>query len=286
MTRPRHAYTFPAARARTRLLLGAALGALALGLPSAALAASAADTGGAGGSGGGGLNGAPTTSTSTTTPTTSKTSSSSLPASAQVTPVRGSVSAQGNGVSLRTAAAGTLRRFLLFSGTVSGAGAGSSVAIQRVAGSTWQTVAGAALSSTGAFAVRWRASAGGRIAFRAVLLPAGGSAQPALAPAGTPQASPAVAVTVYTNAVATIYGPGFYGHRTACGTILTPNTLGVASRTLKCGTEVAVEYHGESIKVPVIDRGPYAQGVRWDLTEATAQALGDPETETVGAAVL
>ncbi|HET9075233.1 MAG TPA: septal ring lytic transglycosylase RlpA family protein [Solirubrobacteraceae bacterium] len=291
MTFTRHAHTPSAVRARTRVALGAALGALALGLPTGALAASAAAPGtGAGtaaspsapGSGGAGLS-----STTTSTNSSGTTTASSAGAgTAAVTPVRGSVSAEGDGIALRTAAAGTLRRFLIFSGSVTGAGAGSRVAIQRAATGAWRTVATATLSHQGTFAARWRASAGGRIAFRAVLLGAGGSAQPALAPGGAGQASPAVAVTVYTDALASVYGPGFYGHRTACGLVLRPDTLGVASRTLKCGTRIAIEYHGESITVPVIDRGPYARGVRWDLTEATAQALADPETETVGAAVL
>jgi rare lipoprotein A (peptidoglycan hydrolase) len=34
--------------------------------------------------------------------------------------------------------------------------------------------------------------------------------------------------------------------------------------------------------VPVIDRGPFANGARWDLTMATAKALGIKETATIG----
>jgi rare lipoprotein A (peptidoglycan hydrolase) len=73
---------------------------------------------------------------------------------------------------------------------------------------------------------------------------------------------------------ATWYGPGFYGHTTACGTVLRTTTLGVAHKTLPCGTKVALSYHGHSLVVPVIDRGPYTRGYTFDLTGATAQALG------------
>jgi rare lipoprotein A (peptidoglycan hydrolase) len=33
----------------------------------------------------------------------------------------------------------------------------------------------------------------------------------------------------------------------------------------------------------VIDRGPYANNASWDLTQATAEALGITGTETIGA---
>ena len=74
---------------------------------------------------------------------------------------------------------------------------------------------------------------------------------------------PALSITVYRRATATLYGPGFYGHRTACGVILRRRTIGVANRTLPCGTEVEVYYKGNVMTVPVIDRGPYAHGANW-----------------------
>ena len=90
-------------------------------------------------------------------------------------------------------------------------------------------------------------------------------------------------IVVYRTALATQYGPGFYGSRTACGERLRRATLGVANRTLTCGTPVAIYYRGRTIVVPVIDRGPYANGADWDLTEATGRALGIPGTATIGA---
>jgi rare lipoprotein A len=65
-----------------------------------------------------------------------------------------------------------------------------------------------------------------------------------------------------------------YGNRTACGQTLTAGTLGVANKTLPCGTLVTFRYGTREVTVPVIDRGPYAGGREWDLTGATARALG------------
>jgi len=86
---------------------------------------------------------------------------------------------------------------------------------------------------------------------------------------------------VYNRALATWYGPGFYGNRTACGQRLTTETLGVAHRWLPCGTSVAVLYGGRTVMVPVIDRGPYSRA-DWDLTRATADRLGFGGTDTIG----
>src|SRR4051794_21524434 len=72
---------------------------------------------------------------------------------------------------------------------------------------------------------------------------------------------------------ATWYGPGLYGAHTACGEVLRSTTIGVAHRTLPCGTKVAFAYHGHYVVAPVIDRGPYAPGRDFDLTWATRQAL-------------
>jgi rare lipoprotein A (peptidoglycan hydrolase) len=90
----------------------------------------------------------------------------------------------------------------------------------------------------------------------------------------------------YQPVKATWYGPGFYGHRTACGAKLTHNTLGVAHKRLPCGTNIALRYRGRTVVVPVIDRGPYSRGVDYDLTYATARSLGVRRTTHLGAAAL
>jgi rare lipoprotein A len=88
-------------------------------------------------------------------------------------------------------------------------------------------------------------------------------------------------VTVYSPGLATWYGPGLYGNTTACGQRLSSSTLGVAHRTLPCGTDVSILFRGRTITVPVIDRGPYSHA-DWDLTAETAQRLGFSGTDTIG----
>jgi rare lipoprotein A (peptidoglycan hydrolase) len=62
--------------------------------------------------------------------------------------------------------------------------------------------------------------------------------------------------------------------------------IGVANRTLRCGTMVALYYQGRTMVVPVIDRGPYAHHADWDLTVATARAIGLPGMAKIGAVSL
>ena len=88
-------------------------------------------------------------------------------------------------------------------------------------------------------------------------------------------------LTSYRQAGASYYGPGLYGNGVACGGTLMPGTLGVANKTLPCGTRVKLRYHGHSLTVPVIDRGPYVAGRDYDLTEATKVKLGFPGVGTV-----
>jgi rare lipoprotein A len=100
-------------------------------------------------------------------------------------------------------------------------------------------------------------------------------------------ASPAPARTkVHRTGIATWFGPGFYGQATACGQTLTPAVVGVANRTLPCGTLVRVAYKGHALVVPVLDRGPYANHADWDLTAGAAQALNITETVRIATRVV
>lgn len=85
--------------------------------------------------------------------------------------------------------------------------------------------------------------------------------------------------------VATWYGPGFWGSRTACGRRLEKGTVGVAHRKLPCGTKVTFSAHGEWLHTRVIDRGPYTKA-KWDLTRKAARELDVELTEKVRAAVV
>ena len=75
------------------------------------------------------------------------------------------------------------------------------------------------------------------------------------------------------DANVSFYGPGFYGQRTACGLRYTRELMGVAHRSLPCGTRIEFRYGGTRITVPVIDRGPYIEGRTWDLSGAACRAL-------------
>jgi hypothetical protein len=86
---------------------------------------------------------------------------------------------------------------------------------------------------------------------------------------------------IYRRAVASWYGPGLYGGHLACGGTLTAGTLGVAHKSLPCGTKVTLHYRGHTVRVPVVDRGPYVVGREFDLTAATKQKLGFGSTGTV-----
>ena len=71
------------------------------------------------------------------------------------------------------------------------------------------------------------------------------------------------------------YGPGFIGSGTACGQKYTKTILGVAHRTLPCGTLVTFRNpaNGREITVPVIDRGPYVAGRQWDMSRGLCDYL-------------
>jgi rare lipoprotein A (peptidoglycan hydrolase) len=82
---------------------------------------------------------------------------------------------------------------------------------------------------------------------------------------------------------ATLYGPGLWGNRTACGGKLRRRTRGIAHRTLPCGQRVPVYYNGRIAIFPVIDRGPFTDGVSVDLTAAAARKVGMTTTSAVRA---
>ena len=150
------------------------------------------------------------------------------------------------------------------------AAAGARIAVQQLEDGTWTTVATAQADDDGRYVARWRPEHIGVFTMRAI--PSGG---------GTVRASAteeSVQVTVYRAAEATWFGRGLYGRSTACGQKLTPTLMGVAHKTLPCGTKVAFYFRGRTITVPVVDRGPFGKGLSWDLTYAAAEALEFTET--------
>jgi hypothetical protein len=185
-------------------------------------------------------------------------------------------------ISLRVASGAWLGRATRIRGR-SAELAGRTIAIERRRSRRegWVPVASVRAGDDGKFATRWKPDVAGRHEMRALAATASSAES-----SGAHAASTVERVTVYRRVTATWYGPGFYGNRTACGQRLTTRTQGVAHRTLPCGTRVAIRVKGRSAVVPVIDRGPYAHGVTYDLTGATARRLGVTYTSRIGAAVL
>jgi rare lipoprotein A (peptidoglycan hydrolase) len=77
------------------------------------------------------------------------------------------------------------------------------------------------------------------------------------------------------------YGSEFYGKRTACGLKFTRYLVGVANKTLPCGTMVTFQANGVTVTAPVIDRGPYVAGRQWDMSAALCRALGHCYTGSI-----
>jgi rare lipoprotein A (peptidoglycan hydrolase) len=77
--------------------------------------------------------------------------------------------------------------------------------------------------------------------------------------------------------LASAYGPGLYGNRTACRLpngnprYLRPSTVGIAHRTWPCNSKVTICHRHRCAHVRVIDRGPYNYSRAIDLTEGTTR---------------
>jgi len=76
--------------------------------------------------------------------------------------------------------------------------------------------------------------------------------------------------------IASWYGPGFHGKRTANGEVYNQNAMTAAHRTLPMPSLVQVTNleNGRSIQVRINDRGPFAHGRIIDLSKKGAELLG------------
>jgi rare lipoprotein A len=144
--------------------------------------------------------------------------------------------------------------------------AGRMVTLQALRGHGWNTVAIAKTGARGTFRLRFTARRLGservRVRFAGEQYILGAKRELGR-------------LNVYRSVEASWYGGG---GGLACGGSLTSGTVGVASRTLPCGTLVTLRFEGRSVRVPVIDRGPFVSGREFDLTEATKRALGFGDT--------
>ena len=100
----------------------------------------------------------------------------------------------------------------------------------------------------------------------------------------------AVSVTAFADnaeaapATASWYGPGFACNLTANGEVFNPQAMTAAHKTLPFGTQVEVCYNG-CTTVTINDRGPYANGAQYDLSQGAAQAIGMTGVQTIDATV-
>jgi hypothetical protein len=154
-------------------------------------------------------------------------------------------------------------------GTLSPRLSGRTVTLQALGARGWHDIAHARTSTGGRFRLRYVPRQTGSESVRVRFAGDGGD-RPAHRRLGE--------LNVYRVAEASWYGGG---GSLACGGSLMSSTLGVANKTLPCGTRVTLRYGDRSIRVPVIDRGPYVAGREFDLTEATKYALGFGDTGAV-----
>lgn len=104
-------------------------------------------------------------------------------------------------------------------------------------------------------------------------------APPPTPTAARPKAPQRVAVgpiRLTLNGMASWYGPGFHGNRSASGERFNQNALTAAHRHLPFGTKVRVtnKRNGRSVIVRINDRGPFTGGRIIDLSAGAARVLG------------
>ena len=76
--------------------------------------------------------------------------------------------------------------------------------------------------------------------------------------------------------VASWYGPGFDGHRTATGEVYNQEEMTAASTVIPLGSQVMVTNldNGRAVQVRINDHGPYVKGRKIDLSHEAARTLG------------
>lgn len=104
----------------------------------------------------------------------------------------------------------------------------------------------------------------------AVLLP------PLELPQPIPEPEPERQAVDEQSGMASWYGPGFHGNRSASGEVFDQNALTAAHRTLPFGTQVRVTNlnTGQSVVVRINDRGPFSGGRIIDLSRGAAGEIG------------
>ncbi len=187
--------------------------------------------------------------------------------------------ASSGGITITSKGAALLKRRAVVSGVAPARLGTVSIEALDARRGVWTAVGSGVVKSDGSFRAAWKPRSLGAQSVRAV--PGSGTS----AASRSTDSGPQVEVTVYRPGVASWYSPATNGgSKTACGVRLTQWTIGVAHKTLPCGTQVELYYGSKKLVVPVIDRGPFIDGRSWDLTKATHDAIGGKDgLITVGA---
>jgi rare lipoprotein A len=147
--------------------------------------------------------------------------------------------------------------------------AGHAVKLQLRRGHRWVTVARSHTRSQGRYRLRYTPQKTGSFKAR-VSFHGDRTARAARRKVGT--------INVYRRVLASWYGGG---GAVACPGSSGRAALGVANKTLPCGTMVTLRYHGRTVRAKVVDRGPFVAGREYDLTAATKNALGAGDLTTI-----
>jgi rare lipoprotein A len=176
---------------------------------------------------------------------------------AQTVTVAAKIATHGHGVDVLAGHRGRLH------GRVLPGVAGRTVRVQARRHGHWRTLGSTHTRTGGRFTVAFRGRRIGSSALRVAFAGDGANA-------GARHKSGRL--NVYRASLASWYS--LNGGALACGGTMTSATMGVANKSLPCGTMVSFRYRGRTVRVPVIDRGPYSGAREWDLSGATARALG------------
>jgi rare lipoprotein A len=104
-----------------------------------------------------------------------------------------------------------------------------------------------------------------------------GNAPPLTEIEGRPEQAIEVGLVASTHTgMASWYGPGFHGRRSASGEVFNQHAFTAAHRTLPFGTQVRVTnvHTGQQVVVRINDRGPFGHGRIIDLSAGAAAEIG------------
>lgn len=146
------------------------------------------------------------------------------------------------------------------------------VVLERRGRGGWSTLTRTRTSSSGRFVLRHRTAASGSSLVR-VRFAGDRAARTDRDFVGR--------LNAYRSAFASWYGPGLYGNNLGCGGRLYSGTVGVAHKSLPCGTPITLRRGSRTVRTRVIDRGPYVGGREFDLTAETKRRLGFGSTGTI-----